>query len=136
MAPRVLRKIARNIQNAVIYTIMSDETADVSNKEQLVFCLRSVDDVLIVHEDFIDMHPMKGTGADQIVFLIKDIFLRMNLRLQDAHGQCYDGAGVATQIKAMPLYPLLRTCFKSCCWSFDQISCVYERSPWYRALDL
>ena len=76
-------------------------------QEQLVFCLRWVDDNLIVHEDFVDMHPMKGT--DQIVSLIKDILLRMNLRLQDAHGQCYDGAAamagakthVATQIKAI-----------------------------------
>ena len=75
MALRVLREIARNIQNAVIYTIMADETADVSNKEQLVFCLRWVDDDLIVDEDFIGMQPMKGTGADQIVFLIKDILL-------------------------------------------------------------
>ena len=64
---------------------------------------------LIVHEDFIGMYPMKGTGADQIVFLIKDILFRMNLRLQDARGQCCDGAaamagaktGVATQIKAI-----------------------------------
>ena len=106
---RVLCEIAQNIQNAVIYTIMADETADMSNKEQLVFCLRWVDDDHIVHEDFIAIHPMKGTGADQIVFLIKDILLRMNLRLKDARGQCYDGAaamagaktGVATHIKAI-----------------------------------
>ena len=39
---------------------------------------------------------------------LKDVLLRMNLRLQDAREQCYDGAatmaghntGVATQIKA------------------------------------
>eukprot|EP00112_Aurelia_sp_Birch-Aquarium-sp1_P015994 Seg3588.3 transcript_id=Seg3588.3/GoldUCD/mRNA.D3Y31 product="Zinc finger MYM-type protein 1" protein_id=Seg3588.3/GoldUCD/D3Y31 len=109
MALGILREIAKNIQSAVIYTIMTDESADVSNKEQLVFCIRWVDDELIVHEDFIGMHPMEGTSADQIVFIIKDILLRMNLRLEDARGQCYDGAaamagaktGVATQIKAI-----------------------------------
>ena len=109
MALGVLREIAKNIQNAVIYTIMVDESADVSNKEQLVFCIRWVDDELVVHEAFIGMHPMQGTGADQIVFIIKDILLRMNLRLEDARGQCYDGAaamagaktGVAAQIKAI-----------------------------------
>ncbi len=93
----------------MIYTIMADESADVSNKEQLVFCIRWVDDELIVHKDFIGMHPMQGTSADQIVFIIKDVLLRMNLRLEDARGQCYDGAaamagaktGVATQIKAI-----------------------------------
>ena len=116
MALRVFREIAWNIQNAVIYT-MADETADVSNKEQLMFCLRWVDDDLIVHEDFIGMHPMKGTGADQILFLIKNILLRRNLRLQDTHGQCYDGAaamagaktGVATQIKVINVKCLYTT---------------------------
>ena len=109
MALRVLREIAQNIQNALIYTIMADETADVSNKEQLVLCIRWVDDDLVVHEDFIGMHPLKDTSADHIVFIIKDILQRMNLRLEDARGQCYDGAaamagsktGVATQIKAI-----------------------------------
>ena len=109
MALGVLREIAKNIQNAVIYTIMVDESTDVWNKEQLAFCIRWVDDELVVHEAFIGMHPMQGTGADQIVFIIKDILLRMNLRLEDARGQCYDGAaamagakiGVAAQIKAI-----------------------------------
>ena len=72
MALRILREIALNVQNSTIYTIMADESADLSNKEQLVFCIRWVDDKLIVHEDFIGMHPMQGTSADQIVFIIKD----------------------------------------------------------------
>ena len=109
MALRILREIAQNVQNSTIYTIMADESADVSNKEQLVFCIRWVDDELVVHEDFIGMHPMQGTSADQIAFIIKDVLLRMNLRLEDARGQCYDGAaamagaktGVATQIKSI-----------------------------------
>ena len=62
-ALRVRCELARNIKSTVIYTIMVDETAHVSNKEKLVFCFRRVDDDLIVHEDFIGMHPMKGTGG-------------------------------------------------------------------------
>ena len=81
MALRVLREIAQNIQNALIYTIMADETADVSNKEHLVLCIRWVDDDLVAHKDFICMHPLKDT--DHIVFVIKDILQRMNLRLED-----------------------------------------------------
>ena len=59
---------------------MADETADVSTTRSS-WCFASdawVDDDLIVHEDFIGMHPIKGTGADQIVFLITHILLRMN----------------------------------------------------------
>ena len=44
MAPGMMRQISANIQNATFFTIMADETADVSNKEQLVICIRRVDD--------------------------------------------------------------------------------------------
>ena len=99
---------------------MAVESADISNKEQLVFCIGSVDDDLVVHEDFIGMHPLQGTGADQIMFIIKDILLRMNLRLGDTRGQCYDGAeaiagaktGVATQIKAINVKCLYTHCYR------------------------
>ena len=43
LALDMLREIAENIQNATFFTIMADETADVSNKEQLVICIRWVD---------------------------------------------------------------------------------------------
>ena len=71
MALHIQRDIIQDIQDAKMYTIMADESSDVSNKEQLVFCVRWVDAHAFVHEDFIGMHPMKGTDADQIVALIK-----------------------------------------------------------------
>ena len=111
----------------MIYTIMADETADISNTEQMVFCIRWVDEFLVPHEEFIGMHPIPNTTANQIVAVIKDILLRMNLKMNNARGQCYDGAsamagkktGVATQIKSLNrkcLYPLLWPCIKPCCW--------------------
>ena len=45
-----------NIQNATFFTIMADETADISNNEQLVVCIRWVDENFVVHEDFIGMY--------------------------------------------------------------------------------
>ena len=62
---------------------------------------------------------MKGTGADQIVFLIKDILLRINLRRHDARSQCYYGAasmagaktGVVIQIKAISGKCLYTHCY-------------------------
>lgn len=109
MALGMMRKISANIQNATFFTIMADETADVSNKEQLVICIRWVDDCFVIHEDFIGMHPLERTTADQVVAILKNGLLRMNLNIQHARGQCYDGAatmagektGVATQIKTI-----------------------------------
>ena len=56
--------------------LMADETADVSNKEQLVICIRWVDKSFVVHEDFIGMHPLPRTTAHQVVAVLKDVLLR------------------------------------------------------------
>ena len=64
--------------------------------------------VFVIHEDFVGMHPLERTNADQVVAIIlKNVLLRISLNIQRARGQCYDGAatkagektGVATQIK-------------------------------------
>lgn len=70
MTLKCFREIAQKIQNAVIYAIIADESADVSNKDQHFVCIRWIDDEPMVHKDFIGMHPMQGTGADQITFII------------------------------------------------------------------
>ena len=109
LALGVLREISENIQNAKFFTIMADETADVSIKEQLVVCIRWVDDKFVIHEDFIGMWPLPRTTADQIVGTLREALQQMNLDIQNARGQCYDGAatmagektGVATQIKSV-----------------------------------
>ena len=46
----MLRNIAKKLQAAKFFTIMTDESADISNKEQLVVCIRWVDDDLTAHE--------------------------------------------------------------------------------------
>ena len=63
----MMRQImSANIQNAMFITIMADETADISNKEQLVICIRWVDDRFVIHEDFIGMYPLERTKADPV----------------------------------------------------------------------
>ena len=50
MALQVLREVAANLHSTTFYTIMVDETTDVSNDEQVVLCLRWVDDNFDAHE--------------------------------------------------------------------------------------
>ena len=88
MALGMLRQISANIQNATFFTIMADETAHISNKEQLVICIRWVDDCFLIHEDFIGMLPLEKTNADQVVAILKNASLRINLNIQRARGQC------------------------------------------------
>ena len=96
MALQVLRKIA-DLQNSPFYTLMVDESTDVSNKEQVVLCLRWVDD------EFIGLYTVDDISVNTLVAVIKDALLRMNLTLSKVRGQCYDGvagarSGVAKQI--------------------------------------
>ena len=54
------------------FMIMADETADVSNREQLVICIRWVDNFFVIHEDFIGMHPLERIKADQVEAMLKN----------------------------------------------------------------
>ena len=91
---------------------MVDETTDMTNTEQMVFCLRYVDSNLDVHEEFIGLYSLESTSAESLVSTIRDVLLRMNLRIENCRGQCYDGAssmsghksGVAKKIESRALY--------------------------------
>ena len=94
MAQQVLRQVAASLQSSVYYTVMVDETTDAANKEQVVLVFRWVDDDLQVHEDFVGLHETDSTTADALVAIIRDTLLRLNIKLENCRGQCYDGAGV------------------------------------------
>lgn len=65
-----------------------------------------MDNELIAHEDFIGLYEVASIEASSLVAVVKDTLLRLNLSLDRARGQCYDGAsnmsgcrsGVAKQI--------------------------------------
>ena len=105
MALRILRDITANLQSTK-YCIMIDETSDISTQEQVVVVMRWVDGNLDVHEDFLGLHTTHSIDANTLVAIIHDVLLRLNLKLENCRGQCYDGAsnmqgarkGVATQI--------------------------------------
>ena len=85
---------------------MADEIADCSNKEQVAVCFHMVDENFEPQESFTGLHVVESIQADVLVEVLKDIMVRLNLSLQNCHGQCYDGTvnmagsrnGVATQI--------------------------------------
>ena len=106
MGLRILRDLATSIRQAKFFCVMADEVTDVSSKEQVVVCFRSVDAQFQPHEDFIGLHAVESIRADTLVEVIKDTMLRMELCISDCRGQCYDGAanmsgakkGTASQI--------------------------------------
>ena len=85
-----------------------------ANIEELVICLRWVDENLYSHEKLIGLQPLKGTSADDVFSIIKDVLLRLGLKGCEAGGQCYDGgckSGVTARFKEINPKMLLIHCF-------------------------
>ena len=66
----ILRNVVESIKNDDFYSIMLDETSDLSNKEQTVFCIRWVDENIFSYEDFLGLHEMEKTDAVSIAKFI------------------------------------------------------------------
>ena len=119
MALRILRKIAESLQSTSFFTIMVDETTDVSNVEQVVICLRWVSEKFEVLEDFIGLYEVASTAAENIYATITDVLLRLNLAISKVRGQCYDGAatmsgaksGVVTRLNAAEPRAVFTHCY-------------------------
>lgn len=78
---------------------MADECTDVANNEQFVICIRWVDNTLTDHEDVIGLYNVGTIDSDALVATLKNVLLRMSLKLTQCRGQCYDGASNMTGCK-------------------------------------
>ena len=90
MAMKVLHNLIAPIQAATFICIMADETTDAANKEQVVVCLRWVDN------DFIGLYEVESTEAS----VIRNVFKRLDIPIAKLQGQCYDGASAMSGSKA------------------------------------
>ena len=91
VAKFVLDHIISEVQAAGPYSVIADETSDISNMEQVSLYLRYVKDGEI-HESFIGFVEAESTTGLSLFKLIKDILMGHSLNLNDLVGQGYDGA--------------------------------------------
>ena len=94
MAFQVLREIAERLHSTKFYTIMADETTDAANHEQVVICIRWVNDDFEVHEEFIGLYKVDSIDAVTLVKVIKDVLQRLNLSLNKMKGTKVQTLGV------------------------------------------
>ena len=99
MSQQILRAITLQIQNAVYFSVMIDETSDCSNKEQVVLVFRWVSEDLVVHEEFLGLYLTESITSAALVSIIEDTILRINIKFENCRGQCYDGASALTGAK-------------------------------------
>ena len=70
MAFLTLQEKLKTIRERRFFSIIADEGSEVSSKEQLFFCQRSVDENLNAFEDFTGSYQLGNIKSDTIVHVI------------------------------------------------------------------
>ena len=92
MSHKVITRILDSVKQNRYFSILVDESVDVSFKEQVGICLRHVSSDLSVYEEFLGLYETSNTTAETLTVIIKDAMCRFGLDLQNCRGQGYDGA--------------------------------------------
>ena len=89
--------IIGRVEEARFYSIICDEASDESNKEQLSFCLRYVNDDGDICEDFLKfIHCKSGLTGKDLYNEVTEALTNFGLDLQNCRGQGYDGVGAVS----------------------------------------
>ena len=143
MGLSVLRGLLSDIKTAHWFSLLADEATDTSNKEQLVICIRWVDEEFKIHEDPVELIDLPKTDSATITSALKDCLIRFSLPISQCCGQAYDGAsntsghlsGVAARIEQGVPAAIFVHCFAHCTNLCLQ-SAGRQRVPIRDALDL
>ena len=85
------------MKEAKFYSVFCDEASDASNKEQLPFCLRYVNDDGDICEDFLKfIYCKSGLTGKELNDAVTEALSSFGLDLQNCCGQGYDGAGAVS----------------------------------------
>lgn len=88
----VLRTVLSDIKKNKYFSIMVDETQDCSIREQVSFCVRTVDSNFEIIENFLGLYVTPNQESQTLFSIVNDIFVRLDLSFSKLRGQCYDGA--------------------------------------------
>ena len=89
----IVSKIVEEIRMSKIFSIMANEAADISNKENLSLVLRFVDSARN-REEFVGFRLCgEDTSGEAIKDLIINSVTDLGLTMNECRGQSYDGAG-------------------------------------------
>ncbi|XP_056860222.1 uncharacterized protein LOC108838584 [Raphanus sativus] len=88
---KVIKSIIEEIDHDV-FGLLVDESADVSDKEQMAVVFRFVDKSGIVKERFISIIHVAETSSAYLKSAIDSLFAKLGLSMKKLRGQGYDGA--------------------------------------------
>ncbi|GFQ79344.1 repressor of the inhibitor of the protein kinase [Trichonephila clavata] len=91
----VTEKVFDRISNAECFSLLGDETMDVSGTEQLSLCIRYVDipdlQAPVLREDFVGFIPINDQSSENLANVILQRCDELNLDMTKCVGQGYDG---------------------------------------------
>ena len=93
MSNMVREVICTQVRDAVYFSLLVDETKDISKKEQMSIVLRYLQNSK-VYERFIGFVHISSLDAASLVEYICDTMSACHLSLDNCVSQCYDGASV------------------------------------------
>lgn len=89
----IKEEIVKKVNAATCFSVMADETTDISQKEQLSICLRYVDEEKgCIREAFLEFVPTLDLTGKGLAKLIIDSLKSNNINCEYLVGQGYDGA--------------------------------------------
>ena len=88
LAHTILRQLAAEVAKTEVYSIIVDETTDVSRKEQVSMCVRYVTEDLVAEELFLGLYSTDSTTGDVLTALIRDALQRLQLPISGLRGGC------------------------------------------------
>ena len=89
----ILEEITEEIREAEYFTILVDETKDLSKTEQLTFVIRYTFEC-DVHEEFIGFRATEDLNAESLSGAIQDELKQIGINIKNLVAQGYDGAAV------------------------------------------
>ena len=87
-----LQKLASDINESGMFAIMVDGTKDITGKEQESVCIKHVDAMLNVHEEFMGLYETVSATGEAIANIVSDVLIRFSLPISNLRVQTYDGA--------------------------------------------
>ncbi|CAF2081407.1 unnamed protein product, partial [Rotaria magnacalcarata] len=93
IASEIIRVITAKIKKVKYFSIMLDETSDISVSEQVSLCVRSVDrETFQIEEYFLGFYVTDKTDSKTLFKGVCDMLTRLDLPINDLRGQCFYGA--------------------------------------------
>lgn len=94
LSKSLLRDMVKEINEAKYFSIMADETMDITTKEQLSICFRFIDKNLNPREVFVGLIDCHKTNAETLHKLLENAMIALGLPIDNCRGQGFDGAAV------------------------------------------